>query len=52
MLRGDVLVSVIPGEAPKESPAPEGDDFLDLLRERFGLDFPAGTRFRPPFPPA
>ena len=36
-----------PGEAPAETTAPEGDALLDLLRERFGLDFPPGTRFRP-----
>jgi N-hydroxyarylamine O-acetyltransferase len=47
MLRGAVLQSVRPGEAPIESPAPEGDALLDVLHERFGLDFPAGTRFVP-----
>jgi len=48
MLRGDVLATVRPGEAPVEAPAPEGDALLVLLRERFGLDFPPGTRFRTP----
>jgi len=47
ILRGDVLQTVKPGEAPVESSAPEGDALLALLRERFGLDFPEGTRFRP-----
>ena len=47
MLRGDVLASVVPGEAPVEVPAPAGDGLLALLRERFGLAFPDGTRFRP-----
>ena len=47
ILRGDVVQSVRPGEAPVETRAPEGDALLALLRERFGLDFPEGTRFRP-----
>ena len=47
ILRGDVLQAVKPGEAPVESPAPRGDELLALLRDRFGLDFPAGTRFVP-----
>ena len=25
------------------------EELLDLLSGTFGLDFPAGTRFRPPF---
>ncbi len=47
MLRGEVLATVVPGEAPVETPAPAGDGLLALLRERFGLAFPDGTRFRP-----
>ena len=47
ILRGDVFQTVKPGEAPVESPAPKGDELLALLRDRFGLDFPAGTRFVP-----
>jgi N-hydroxyarylamine O-acetyltransferase len=47
VLRGNVLQTMRPGEAPAETTAPEGDALLDLLRERFGLDFPPGTRFRP-----
>lgn len=47
VLRGSVFQVLRPGEAPAETPAPEGDALLDLLRERFGLDFPQGTRFRP-----
>ncbi len=46
LLRGDVLATVVPGLAPVELPAPQGDSLLVLLRERFGLDFPPGTRFR------
>lgn len=46
-LRGDVLQTMRPGEEIVESPAPTGDDLLVLLRDRFGLDFPDGTRFRP-----
>jgi N-hydroxyarylamine O-acetyltransferase len=44
-LRGVAFQTVFPGEAPEETPAPSGDALLALLRERFGLDFPAGTRF-------
>jgi len=44
-LRGGVLATIVPGEAPVETPAPGGDALLVLLGERFGLDFPAGTRF-------
>ncbi len=52
ILRGDVLQTLTPGEAPVEvAKAPAGDALLALLRERFGLDFPAGTRFVP-LPPA
>jgi N-hydroxyarylamine O-acetyltransferase len=46
-LRGNVLQTMAPGAEIVETPAPEGDALLDVLRERFGLDFPAGTRFRP-----
>jgi N-hydroxyarylamine O-acetyltransferase len=46
-LRGDVLQAMRPGEAPVEERAPEGDGLLALLHERFDLDFPPGTRFRP-----
>jgi N-hydroxyarylamine O-acetyltransferase len=46
-LRGAVLQTMRPGAETVESPAPGGDALLDLLRERFGLDFPAGTRFVP-----
>lgn len=46
-LRGDVLQTMTPGEAIVESPAPRGDELLALLRARFGLDFPDGTRFAP-----
>ena len=46
-LRGDVLQTMRPGEAIVETPTPKGDDLLVLLRERFGLDFPKGTRFVP-----
>jgi N-hydroxyarylamine O-acetyltransferase len=52
LLRGDVLAAVRPGEPPFETPAPQGDALLVLLRERFGLDFPPGTRFRPRQAPA
>lgn len=44
-LRGSVLQTMRPGEAAVEIPAPGGDALLALLSERFGLDFPAGTRF-------
>ncbi len=44
-LRGDVLQTMRPGETPDETPAPSGDALLAVLRERFGLVFPAGTRF-------
>jgi N-hydroxyarylamine O-acetyltransferase len=47
VLRGNVFQTMKPGEAPVETPAPEGDALLVLLRESFGLDFPAGTRFAP-----
>ncbi len=46
-LRGAVLQTMRPGETPVETPAPEGDALLALLRESFGLDFPQGTRFQP-----
>jgi N-hydroxyarylamine O-acetyltransferase len=46
-LRGKVLQTLPPGEAIIETPAPDGDALVALLRERFGLDFPDGTRFRP-----
>ncbi len=49
-LRGDVLQTMRPGEAIVEAPAPTGDALLALLRTRFGLDFPAGTRFVPLHP--
>ncbi len=49
-LRGDVVQTMTPGAEIVETPAPEGDALLALLRERFGLDFPDGTRFRPPPP--
>ena len=49
-LRGDVLATIVPGQAPVETPAPEGDALLDVLRNEFTLNFPAGTRFRPPLP--
>jgi N-hydroxyarylamine O-acetyltransferase len=45
-LRGEVFQTLRPGEAPDETPAPKGEELLDLLRERFGLDFPPGTQFR------
>jgi N-hydroxyarylamine O-acetyltransferase len=51
VLRGDLVQSLKPGEAPVDSAAPKGDDLLALLRTRFGLDFPAGTRFVPLHPP-
>ena len=46
-LRGSVLQTLNPGDAILEAPAPDGDALLALLRERFGLDFPEGTSFRP-----
>ncbi len=46
-LRGEVLQTIRPGEAIVETPAPKGDALLELLRTRFGLDFPDGTRFVP-----
>jgi N-hydroxyarylamine O-acetyltransferase len=46
-LRGDVVQTMTPGAEIVETPAPEGDALLALLRERFGLDFADGTRFRP-----
>ena len=46
-LRGSVLQTMEPGEPIVEAPAPEGEALLDLLRARFTLDFPPGTRFRP-----
>ena len=50
-IRGHVLQTMRPGEAIVESPAPKGGALLALLRERFGLDFPDGTRFVPPHSP-
>lgn len=44
-LRGSVLQTMRPGGETVESPVPEGDALLALLSERFGLDFPADTRF-------
>lgn len=46
-LRGSVLQTMTPGAEIVETPAPEGEELLALLSERFGLAFPAGTRFRP-----
>jgi N-hydroxyarylamine O-acetyltransferase len=46
-LRGSVLQTIAPAAEIVETPAPDGDALLEVLRERFGLDFPAGTRFRP-----
>jgi N-hydroxyarylamine O-acetyltransferase len=46
-LRGSVLQTLRPGAAPIEAPAPDADALVALLRERFGLDFPDGTRFVP-----
>lgn len=46
-LRGNVFQTMQPGAAIVETPAPEGDALLGALRERFGLDFPPGTRFTP-----
>jgi N-hydroxyarylamine O-acetyltransferase len=46
-LRGSVLQTMRPGADVTETPAPGGDALLDLLRARFGLDFPDGTRFHP-----
>ena len=46
-LRGSVLQTMAPGAEVVETPAPDGEALLALLRERFGLEFPEGTRFRP-----
>lgn len=52
MIRGDVFATLRPGTAPEERPIADGEELLVLLKERFGLAFPAGTRFRPRVAPA
>ncbi len=49
VLRGKLLSTLRPGKLPVAVPAPKGEDLLRLLKERFGLSFPAGTRFRAPY---
>ena len=48
MIRGNVFATMRPGAAPEETPIAGPDELLSLLKERFGLNFPAETRFRPP----
>ncbi len=49
VLRGKTLSTLRPGKLPVAVPAPKGEDLLVLLKERFGLSFPKGTRFRAPY---
>jgi N-hydroxyarylamine O-acetyltransferase len=45
MIRGDVLLTMRPGEAPRKKSIADGEELLALLEERFGLAFPSGTSF-------
>lgn len=47
MIQGDVFATMRPGAAPEERKIAGDEDLLLLLKERFGLAFPSGTRFRP-----
>jgi N-hydroxyarylamine O-acetyltransferase len=45
MIRGDVFLTMRPGEAPRKRSIADGEELLALLEERFGLAFPSGTSF-------
>ncbi len=47
MIHGDVFATMRPGAAPEERAIAGDEELLLLLKERFGLAFPSGTRFRP-----
>ena len=46
-IRGGIFATARPGAEPDERPIADAEELLVLLKERFDLTFPAGTKFRP-----